>query len=78
MRSIPGIGVGKMIVSKGDQLINRKYQVVDIIRAQTGALATIFLDDTRIATNVTPGEWGPRPRYQGSARGCADRSHQWP
>ena len=38
---------------KGDQLINGKYQVVDIIRAQTGALATIFLDDTRIATNVT-------------------------
>ncbi|NLM38150.1 MAG: HAMP domain-containing protein [Firmicutes bacterium] len=38
---------------KGVQLINGNYQVVDLIRDQTGALATIFLDDTRIVTNVT-------------------------
>lgn len=38
---------------KGDQLINGKYQVVDIIRNQTGAVATLFLGDTRVATNVT-------------------------
>ncbi|HHW11475.1 MAG TPA: hypothetical protein GXX33_00525 [Firmicutes bacterium] len=38
---------------KGGQLVNDNYQVVDLIRDQTGALATIFLDNTRIATNVT-------------------------
>lgn len=38
---------------KGGQLINGKSQVVDIIRNQTGALATIFMGDTRVATNVT-------------------------
>ncbi|NLC53634.1 MAG: HAMP domain-containing protein [Firmicutes bacterium] len=38
---------------KGEQLINDRYQVVDLIRNHTNALATVFLDDTRIATNVT-------------------------
>ncbi len=38
---------------KGDVLINGRSQVVDRIRDQTGALATLFLGDTRVATNVT-------------------------
>ncbi|HEY8392087.1 MAG TPA: methyl-accepting chemotaxis protein [Capillibacterium sp.] len=38
---------------KGDELINGNTQVVDIILKQTGALATIFMGDTRVSTNVT-------------------------
>lgn len=38
---------------KGNELINNKSVVVDTIKEYTGALATVFLGDTRIATNVT-------------------------
>lgn len=38
---------------KGRELINNNIHAVDVIKEQTGALATIFLDDTRITTNVT-------------------------
>ena len=38
---------------KGRVLINGRSQVVDRIRDQTGTLATLFLGDTRVATNVT-------------------------
>lgn len=38
---------------KGNELINNNIRAVDLIREETGALATIFLGDTRVATNVT-------------------------
>lgn len=38
---------------KGDKLINDDTGIVDLIKEKTGSLATIFLGDTRIATNVT-------------------------
>lgn len=38
---------------KGDKLINDDTGIVDLIKKNTGSLATIFLGDTRIATNVT-------------------------
>ena len=38
---------------KGNELINNRSVVVDTIKEYTGALATVFLGDTRIATNVT-------------------------
>lgn len=38
---------------KGEQLINGDTKVVDLIKKQTGALATIFMGDTRVSTNVT-------------------------
>src|SRR5690554_2155265 len=38
---------------KGNELINNNFLVVDTIKEYTGALATVFLGDTRIATNVT-------------------------
>lgn len=37
---------------KGDILINDNYEVVDKIKEQTGSLATIFHNDTRVSTNV--------------------------
>lgn len=37
---------------KGNVLINNNYELVDEIKKDTGYLATIFLNDTRIATNV--------------------------
>ncbi|MCL2669469.1 MAG: methyl-accepting chemotaxis protein [Syntrophaceae bacterium] len=37
---------------KGDQLINDNATFVDAIKQKTGSAATIFLGDTRIATNV--------------------------
>lgn len=38
---------------KGETLIEGNYAVVDEIKKDTGAVATIFKGDTRIATNVT-------------------------
>ena len=38
---------------KGDKLINDDTGIVDIIKENTGSLATIFMGDTRVATNVT-------------------------
>ncbi|HYF84338.1 MAG TPA: methyl-accepting chemotaxis protein [Clostridia bacterium] len=37
---------------KGDKLINDDTNIVDLIKENTGSLATIFLRDTRVATNV--------------------------
>ncbi|MCX7923791.1 MAG: methyl-accepting chemotaxis protein [Clostridia bacterium] len=37
---------------KGDKQINGDYTVVDEVKKQTGAFATIFQGDTRVATNV--------------------------
>lgn len=37
---------------KGDILLNETTEFVDEIKNTTGSLATIFLDDTRIATNI--------------------------
>ncbi|KEI97245.1 chemotaxis protein [Clostridium botulinum A2B7 92] len=37
---------------KGEELINNNFYVVDNIKKQTGSLVTIFMKDTRIATNV--------------------------
>lgn len=37
---------------KGNEIINGNTQAVDIIQKQTGALATIFMGDTRVSTNV--------------------------
>ncbi|TCL70055.1 methyl-accepting chemotaxis protein [Hydrogenispora ethanolica] len=37
---------------KGAALINGNHRLVDQIQAQTGSLATIFLEDTRVATTV--------------------------
>lgn len=37
---------------KGNTLINENYKIVDEVGADTGDTVTIFLDDTRIATNV--------------------------
>lgn len=37
---------------KGDKLINDDTSIVDAIKENTGSLATIFIGDTRIATNV--------------------------
>lgn len=44
---------------KGSKLINEDTVLVDAVKEATGALATIFLGDTRIATNV-PGKEGGR------------------
>lgn len=38
---------------KGSKLINDDTGIVDIIKENTGSLATIFIGDTRVATNVT-------------------------
>ncbi|MDD4504702.1 MAG: methyl-accepting chemotaxis protein [Clostridiaceae bacterium] len=38
---------------KGNKLINDDTGIVDIIKENTGSLATIFMGDTRVATNVT-------------------------
>ena len=38
---------------KGDKLINDDTSIVDAIKENTGSLATIFMGDTRVATNVT-------------------------
>lgn len=38
---------------KGSKLINDDTGIVDIIKENTGSLATIFMGDTRVATNVT-------------------------
>jgi methyl-accepting chemotaxis protein len=38
---------------KGNELISGNTKAVDIIQKQTGALATIFMGDTRVSTNVT-------------------------
>lgn len=38
---------------KGNELMNDNTKLVDKIQEQTGALATIFKGDTRVATNVT-------------------------
>ncbi|MCX7749726.1 MAG: methyl-accepting chemotaxis protein [Clostridia bacterium] len=37
---------------KGDKLIHEDYTIVDEVKKQTGSFATIFLGDTRVATNV--------------------------
>lgn len=37
---------------KGQKVINDKYEVVDAIKKDTGSISTIFLNDTRVATNV--------------------------
>lgn len=37
---------------KGDTLINDNFEVVDMIKKDTGAFATIFMNDTRVSTNV--------------------------
>ena len=37
----------------GDVVLNGRNDVVDEVRAMTGAAATLFLEDTRVATNVT-------------------------
>ncbi|QGT99571.1 Methyl-accepting chemotaxis protein [Candidatus Syntrophocurvum alkaliphilum] len=37
---------------KGEHLINNDTELVDSLRDATGSLATVFLDDTRISTNV--------------------------
>lgn len=38
---------------KGTHLINGESEVVDLIKEKTGAAATFFLHDVRVATNVT-------------------------
>ncbi len=38
---------------KGPHLINGESEVVDLIKEKTGAAATFFLHDVRVATNVT-------------------------
>ena len=38
---------------KGNELISNNFRVVDEIKEQTGALATIFMGDIRVSTNVT-------------------------
>lgn len=45
--------VEKNSLYKGSELINNNTQAVDVIKEQTGALATIFMGDTRVTTNVT-------------------------
>ena len=47
------------ILYKGDLKVNDSTEFVDIIEKESGYLATIFLDDTRISTNV-PGKDGKR------------------
>ncbi|GKU23495.1 methyl-accepting chemotaxis protein [Clostridium folliculivorans] len=37
---------------KGDNLINEDYSVIDEIKEKTGMYVTIFMGDTRVATNV--------------------------
>ena len=37
---------------KGNVLLNDNKEIVDFIKTQTNSLVTIFLDDTRVATNV--------------------------
>lgn len=37
---------------KGNTLINENEEAVDFIKTQTNSLATIFLNDTRVSTNV--------------------------
>lgn len=37
---------------KGEKLINDDTEIVDLIKEKTGSLATIFMGDTRVATNV--------------------------
>lgn len=37
---------------KGNNIINGDYKIVDEIKNQTGDLATIFMGDTRVSTNV--------------------------
>lgn len=37
---------------KGDMLINEDYTLVDEVKKQTDSLATIFMGDTRVSTNV--------------------------
>ncbi|MCC5425049.1 methyl-accepting chemotaxis protein [Clostridium botulinum] len=41
---------------KGEELINNNFYVVDNIKEETGSLVTIFMKDTRIATNVISNE----------------------
>lgn len=37
---------------KGEELINNNFYIVDNIKEQTGSLATIFMKDIKISTNV--------------------------
>ncbi|MFP4016266.1 MAG: methyl-accepting chemotaxis protein [Halanaerobiales bacterium] len=37
---------------KGEHLINNDYELVDVIKEETGSLATIFMKDIRVTTNV--------------------------
>lgn len=41
---------------KGQNVINDKFEVVDAIKKDTGSISTIFLNDTRVATNVMTNE----------------------
>jgi methyl-accepting chemotaxis protein len=52
---------GKWVVSggkllKGNVLMNENYELVDAISKETGSLATIFMEDTRVATTVLNGD----------------------
>lgn len=44
---------------KGEKLINENYEVVNTIKERTGYLATIFLEDTRVSTNVVQSDGKP-------------------
>ncbi len=39
-------------VMSGGYLLNRNYSIIDLISEKVGTKTTIFLDDTRIATNI--------------------------
>lgn len=45
---------------KGDVLINNNVEVVDFIKNETNSLVTIFLNDTRICTNIIDPESNQR------------------
>ena len=41
---------------KGDAVVNENYDLVDNIKKETGMYATIFMKDTRVATNIVNAE----------------------
>ena len=41
---------------KGDTLINNNFELVDEVKDKTDSIATIFLGDTRVSTNVLKGD----------------------
>lgn len=46
----PRVAAGKLYF--GDHLVNDSFEIVDEVHRATGGAATIFLGDTRIATNI--------------------------